>query len=88
MLSAERTSRSQSLRFPLHSTSNHSALPRVKMQSDSDHIEHIEHIWIVTGPAGCGKTTVASFLAEQLNAPYIEGDDVRGPWRIGRIEPH
>lgn len=38
--------------------------------------DHFEHIFLVTGPAGCGKTTVAQFLAEQMNAPYVEGDDV------------
>jgi Cdc6-like AAA superfamily ATPase len=34
------------------------------------------HIWLVTGPAGCGKTTIAQYLASQLNLPYIEGDSV------------
>ena len=34
------------------------------------------HMWIVTGPAGCGKTTIAEFLAAELGLPYIEGDDV------------
>lgn len=38
--------------------------------------DHFEHIFIVTGPAGCGKTTVAAHLAENLNCPYVEGDDV------------
>ena len=38
--------------------------------------DHFEHIFLVTGPAGCGKTTVATSLAKELNAPYIEGDDV------------
>jgi len=33
------------------------------------------HIWIVTGPAGCGKSTVAKFLADQYALKYIEGDD-------------
>ena len=37
--------------------------------------EEAEHIWIVTGPAGCGKSTVAKYLAWQLSLPYIEGDD-------------
>lgn len=35
------------------------------------------HIWLVTGPAGCGKTTVAEYLADALDVPYIEGDSVR-----------
>ncbi len=38
--------------------------------------QHIEHIWIITGPAGCGKTTVAQYLAKELSLPYVEGDDV------------
>lgn len=33
-----------------------------------------QHIWLVTGPAGCGKTTVAEYLAQSLGVPYIEGD--------------
>ncbi|MCJ1365515.1 hypothetical protein MMC16_004638 [Acarospora aff. strigata] len=36
---------------------------------------HHRHIWIITGPAGCGKTTVAQYLAKELSIPYIEGDD-------------
>jgi len=35
------------------------------------------HIWLVTGPAGCGKSTIAKFLANTLHWPYIEGDEVR-----------
>lgn len=41
----------------------------------SSHPAH-HHIWLVTGPAGCGKTMVASHLAEALNIPYVEGDEV------------
>lgn len=37
---------------------------------------NVHHIWLVTGPAGCGKTTVAEHLATALNFPYIEGDSV------------
>lgn len=37
----------------------------------------VRHIWIVTGPAGCGKSSVAQYLANTLDLPYIEGDDVR-----------
>ena len=40
-----------------------------------------KHMWIVTGPAGSGKTTGAKFLAEELEVPYIEGDDVSAPFR-------
>ncbi|OBT58805.1 hypothetical protein VE04_01167, partial [Pseudogymnoascus sp. 24MN13] len=34
-----------------------------------------KHIWLITGPAGCGKSTVASHLASALHLPFLEGDD-------------
>jgi hypothetical protein len=34
------------------------------------------HIWIITGPAGCGKTSVAEYLASTFAMPYLEGDAV------------
>ena len=37
---------------------------------------HHRHMWIITGPAGCGKSTVANYLSKELSIPYIEGDDV------------
>jgi gluconokinase len=38
-----------------------------------------QHIWLVTGPAGCGKSTVAKHLADTLQMPFIEGDEVCFP---------
>jgi gluconokinase len=38
--------------------------------------ENYKYIWIITRPTGCGKTTVAKYLAEKLSLSYIEGDDV------------
>lgn len=35
-----------------------------------------KHIWLITGPGGCGKTTVAEYLADSMGMPYIEGDSV------------
>ncbi|EEQ90467.1 thermoresistant gluconokinase [Blastomyces dermatitidis ER-3] len=37
--------------------------------------QDLQHIWIITGPAGCGKTTVAKSLSKKLQVEYIEGDD-------------
>lgn len=34
-------------------------------------------IFVVSGPAASGKTTVGTYLSEKLDIPYIEGDDVR-----------
>lgn len=41
--------------------------------------ERLQHIWIITGPAGCGKTTVAKGLEKELGLPFLEGDDVSVP---------
>lgn len=38
-------------------------------------VGNCHHIWLVTGPAGCGKSTVAQYLANSLNLPYVEGDE-------------
>jgi gluconokinase len=35
-----------------------------------------QHIWLVTGPAGCGKSTVAKHIADSLQLPFVEGDEV------------
>ncbi|KAM5344360.1 hypothetical protein ACJ41O_012897 [Fusarium nematophilum] len=32
-------------------------------------------IFVVSGPAGSGKTTVATYLSQELSIPYLEGDD-------------
>lgn len=43
------------------------------------------HMWIITGPAGCGKTTVAQYLAKNLNLPYIEGDEFHTSTSIDKM---
>ncbi|BCR82851.1 gluconokinase [Aspergillus chevalieri] len=42
---------------------------------DMDQVGNIQHIWVITGPAGCGKSTVGRDLQEELNCPFLEGDD-------------
>ena len=42
---------------------------------------HHRHMWIITGPAGCGKSSIAQYLASELSIPFIEGDDVSDPWQ-------
>lgn len=46
-----------------------------KATTNGTHPQH-RHIWIVTGPAGCGKTTVAEYLSKHFSLPYLEGDSV------------
>jgi ABC-type iron transport system FetAB ATPase subunit len=36
----------------------------------------MQHIWVVTGPAGCGKSTAGNVLRTHLGVPFLEGDDV------------
>lgn len=53
-------------------TSTHAA-----MRTQSNQLSPIQHIWVVTGPAGCGKSTVGQAIRQELNLPFLEGDDVR-----------
>lgn len=46
------------------------------VQTNGQQVSGEHHIWLVTGPAGCGKSTVAKYLATTLDLPYIEGDEV------------
>lgn len=55
---------------PTEVTSNNSTA----VNGHAHHKHH--HIWLVTGPAGCGKSTVAKHVADSLSMPYIEGDEV------------
>lgn len=43
------------------------------------------HIWLITGPAGCGKSTVAQFIAKTMNLPYIEGDEYHPAANIDKM---
>ncbi|KAL5087262.1 hypothetical protein Trisim1_008000 [Trichoderma cf. simile WF8] len=43
------------------------------------------HIWLVTGPAGCGKSSVAEYMANALNMPYIEGDSFHTPANVEKM---
>lgn len=46
--------------------------PEIKSQLQSER----RHIWLITGPAGCGKSTVAEYIAKSLKLPFLEGDNV------------
>lgn len=43
------------------------------------------HIWLVTGPAGCGKSTVAEYVANAMNLPFLEGDSYHPQENIDKM---
>lgn len=53
----------------------HSYAPPSHPESESSG-PHIQHIWVVTGPAGSGKSTVGEDINNALKLPFLEGDDV------------
>ena len=58
--------------YPVDETVSTGSQHRPNGQTGSQH-----QIWLVTGPAGSGKSTVAKYLASSLNYSYVEGDEVR-----------
>lgn len=56
------------------SSLNHATAP---MWTQPPNPETVQHIWVVTGPAGCGKSTVGRGIQQALQIPFLEGDDVR-----------
>jgi gluconokinase len=68
-------SHAPSLSVPVNGTFDMSSTT-ASLQSNAPKSQQYKHhhIWLVTGPAGCGKTTIAEHLANSLSLPYIEGD--------------
>jgi gluconokinase len=48
-------------------------------------IPNHHHILIVTGPAGCGKSTIAMYLANRYGFAYIEGDEFHPKANIDKM---
>ncbi|SLM40981.1 thermoresistant gluconokinase family protein [Lasallia pustulata] len=66
--------------LPTHSAAiDYRAIDSLKQMNGARQRHHHRHMWIITGPAGCGKSTVAQHLANELSIPYIEGDDFHPP---------
>lgn len=51
-------------------------LSRMATSSSTGPRPQHKHIWVITGPAGCGKTSVAEHLHSSFQFPYLEGDTV------------
>ncbi|KAK9470477.1 P-loop containing nucleoside triphosphate hydrolase protein, partial [Dipodascopsis tothii] len=45
-----------------------------------------QKLYIVAGPAGCGKSTVATQLATRLGAPFIEGDELHSKENVAKMD--
>jgi len=58
------------------SVHSYSPAPTPAMQRHSRKMSRPDrHVFVVYGPAGCGKTTIAQHIAQTHNLEYIEGDN-------------
>ncbi|KAJ5206041.1 Shikimate kinase [Penicillium cf. griseofulvum] len=70
---------------PSHASTIDSTVSKARIMPDlatngsngaaSSNSSQLQHIWVVTGPAGCGKSTVGNVLRTELGIPFLEGDD-------------
>ncbi|KAL4910650.1 hypothetical protein BDW74DRAFT_1131 [Aspergillus multicolor] len=61
-----------------HGHNHHNTMPSASEQQLANHAmspQSTQHIWVVTGPAGSGKSTVGRYLEQELGVPFLEGDD-------------
>src|SRR5271167_1179271 len=42
-------------------------------------------LFIIGGPAGCGKSTIGCAIANETHFPFIEGDDLHSPQNIAKM---
>src|SRR5579859_1338150 len=63
--------------------------PKVRNMGENGTTEH--HLpddiplFIIGGPAGCGKSTIGTAIANQFQYPFIEGDDLHPPENIAKM---
>ncbi|KFA62670.1 hypothetical protein S40285_06991 [Stachybotrys chlorohalonatus IBT 40285] len=78
-----------SLQQAISGSSSSSAMSAPKAASSSlprtGSLEPDRHIWLVTGPAGCGKSTVAKDLSQQLQLPFIEADEYHPAANVAKM---
>jgi len=65
--------------------SNGTSLSNARTSKHNQPETQHHHIWLITGPAGCGKSTVAQFIAKTMNLPYIEGDEYHPTANIDKM---
>jgi len=70
--------------LPISSSSSNTKMTNGNTPSSQPDTKH-HHIWLITGPAGCGKSTVAQFIANAMNLPYIEGDEFHPQANIDKM---
>lgn len=54
----------------------HSASTNGTISPQDNSAKKAHHIFLVTGPAGAGKSTVGEYVADKLGYPFLEGDNV------------
>ncbi|KAL7945932.1 P-loop containing nucleoside triphosphate hydrolase protein [Trichoderma barbatum] len=69
----------------IQSTANSTSLKTANSGNIAGQAGRHTHIWLVTGPAGCGKSSVAEYMANALNMPYIEGDSFHTPANVDKM---
>jgi len=67
--------------LPISSNVNSNGIASNGTQPNTKHL----HIWLITGPAGSGKSTVAQYIAKSMNLPYIEGDEYHPQANIDKM---
>lgn len=64
-----------------YSSSSSSAMNRLNRRMSRPD----RHVFVVYGPAGCGKTTIAQHIAQAYNLEYIEGDNYHPPSNVDKM---
>lgn len=73
-------SRGSPVFWPPTPPAEHAVTPAVDLMRSYDisatRTTGLKHVWIISGPAGCGKTSLARHLHNTFAWPYLEGDEV------------
>jgi len=70
--------------LPIATSTSNTIIANGSQRSSQPDTKH-HHIWLITGPAGCGKSTVAQFIAKAMNLPFMEGDEYHSATNIEKM---